>query len=429
MFRNFSVRSAKSEDLHINLETLINLRWIAILGQIFTIAIVKYYIEFNFPFLICFFLVFISFVLNVFLEFKKTTYQTINNFYATLNIFFDLTQLAGLIFLTGGLENPFSILFIVPTTVAVTYLNRFSSRLIMLSSIIFCTVLAFYHYPLPSNDNRIIILPTYYVFGLWTSVTVGIIFLGNYAYQLGRDNRKRSTALTKLENDLSKEQVISSVGNLAAAAAHELGTPLATINLIAEDLRNKFKEDKLLKEDVNLLSEQVKRCSDILNKIGSQNNRDSFIEHISFKNLINEIIFSIDSANEKKIEVLNRSNYKNFKINKKIEIVYALRNLIQNAIKFSKDKIEIKITQDKSSTEINISDDGNGFAQDIISDLGQPYLSSVSTSKNKKGMGLGIFISKNLLERTKAKVFFANNSSLGGAEIRIFWKNSYLQNL
>ncbi len=145
--------------------------------------------------------------------------------------------------------------------------------------------------------------------------------------------------------------------------------------------------------------------------------------------MINEIIFSIDSANEKKIEVLSESNYKNFKINRKIEIVYALRNLIQNAIKFSKDKIEIKITQDKSSTEINISDDGNGFAQDIISDLGQPYLSSVSTSKNKKGMGLGIFISKNLLERTKAKVFFANNSSLGGAEIRIFWKNSYLQNL
>ena len=417
------------QGLRITLETLINIRWIAIVGQFFTVSVVEYFLKFEFPYFGTLTLIFLSALVNVYLEINKSKFLTINNFYATLSIFYDLIQLILLLFMTGGLSNPFSILIIVPTTISVTYLSRGSSQFIMTCSIIFSTVIAFYHLPLPYPVNESLVLPKYYNIGLWLSLGIGIIFLGNYAYQLGRDNRVRTTALSRLEEELTKEKVINSVGGMAAAAVHELATPLATISLVSKELQKQLKDNSNIKEDINLLIEQSERCSSILKDIAQRKQKDEFIENISPKELINEIVFSLNNILNKEINVENLNLNQRMKMTKKTEISYALRNFIENSIKFAKNKINIEIDQSKKKTAITISDDGDGFNKDIIANLGQPYLHSDNIKKNKKGMGLGVFISKSLLERCLAQVTFRNNKSLPGASVKIVWNNSQLENL
>jgi len=392
------------QGLRITLETLINIRWIAIVGQFFTVSVVEYFLKFEFPYFGTLTLIFLSALVNVYLEINKSKFLTINNFYATLSIFYDLVQLILLLFMTGGLSNPFSILIIVPTTISVTYLSRGSSQFIVTCSIIFSTVIAFYHMPLPYPVNESLVLPKYYNIGLWLSLGIGIIFLGNYAYQLGRDNRVRSTALSRLEEELTKEKVVNSVGGMAAAAVHELATPLATISLVSKELQKQLKDNSNIKEDINLLIEQSERCSSILKDIAQRKQKDEFIENISPKELINEIVFSLNNISNKEINVENLNLNQRMKMTKKTEISYALRNFIENSIKFAKNKINIEIDQNKKRTAITISDDGDGFNKDIIANLGQPYLHSDNIKKNKKGMGLGVFISKSLLERCLAQV-------------------------
>ena len=417
------------QGLRITLETLINIRWIAIVGQFFTVSVVEYFLKFEFPYFGTLTLIFLSALVNVYLEINKSKFLTINNFYATLSIFYDLVQLILLLFMTGGLSNPFSILIIVPTTISVTYLSRGSSQFIVTCSIIFSTVIAFYHMPLPYPVNESLVLPKYYNIGLWLSLGIGIIFLGNYAYQLGRDNRVRSTALSRLEEELTKEKVINSVGGMAAAAVHELATPLATISLVSKELQKQLKDNSNIKEDINLLIEQSERCSSILKDIAQRKQKDEFIENISPKELINEIVFSLNNISNKEINVENLNLNQRMKMTKKTEISYALRNFIENSIKFAKNKINIEIDQNKKRTAITISDDGDGFNKAIIANLGQPYLHSDNIKKNKKGMGLGVFISKSLLERCLAQVTFRNNKSLPGASVKIVWNNSQLENL
>lgn len=417
------------QGLRITLETLINIRWIAIVGQFFTVSVVEYFLKFEFPYFGTLTLIFLSALVNVYLEINKSKFLTINNFYATLSIFYDLVQLILLLFMTGGLSNPFSILIIVPTTISVTYLSRGSSQFIVTCSIMFSTVIAFYHMPLPYPVNESLVLPKYYNIGLWLSLGIGIIFLGNYAYQLGRDNRVRSTALSRLEEELTKEKVVNSVGGMAAAAVHELATPLATISLVSKELQKQLKDNNNIKEDINLLIEQSERCSSILKDIAQRKQKDEFIENISPKELINEIVFSLNNISNKEINVENLNLNQRMKMTKKTEISYALRNFIENSIKFAKNKINIEIDQNKKRTAITISDDGDGFNKDIIANLGQPYLHSDNIKKNKKGMGLGVFISKSLLERCLAQVTFRNNKSLPGASVKIVWNNSQLENL
>ena len=417
------------QGLRITLETLINIRWSAIVGQFFTVSVVEFFLKFEFPYFGTLTLIFLSALVNVYLEINKSKFLTINNFYATLSIFYDLVQLILLLFMTGGLSNPFSILIIVPTTISVTYLSRGSSQFIVTCSIIFSTVIAFYHMPLPYPVNESLVLPKYYNIGLWLSLGIGIIFLGNYAYQLGRDNRVRSTALSRLEEELTKEKVVNSVGGMAAAAVHELATPLATISLVSKELQKQLKDNSNIKEDINLLIEQSERCSSILKDIAQRKQKDEFIENISPKELINEIVFSLNNISNKEINVENLNLNQRMKMTKKTEISYALRNFIENSIKFAKNKINIEIDQNKKRTAITISDDGDGFNKDIIANLGQPYLHSDNIKKNKKGMGLGVFISKSLLERCLAQVTFRNNKSLPGASVKIVWNNSQLENL
>ena len=413
-----------SSQENIKLETLTNIRWIAITGQLFTVCLVYFYYKFEFSFYWSVGAIFLSILLNIILEFYKFYIQRLNNFWASLSILYDLIQLSFLLYLTGGLTNPFSILILVPTTIAVTFLSKRSSVVIASVSIFMLSILAIKHYPLPGPA---IVLPKHYLLGLWASLTIGIIFLGNYAYSITIEDRKRSKAFDNLEKALSRERELKSLGGLAAAAAHELATPLGTITLVIEDLKKQLGKNPKFKNDVELLNSQIKRCKVILKDLSTDpNKQDSFIENVTFKNLIQEIIFSFEIPKNKNIKIIDIELENNFIVTRKIELIYAMRNIIDNAIKFAEKKIEIEFLNKDKKIELNISDDGIGFSQDIIQKLGEPYVKSSLVVKNKRGLGLGIFISKTLLERTGAKVLF-KKSNLGGALVNIIWKESSLK--
>ena len=420
---NFKNIFGSSEE-NIKLETLTNIRWIAITGQLFTVCLVYFYYKFEFLFYWSVAAIFLSIVLNIVLEFYKFYIQRLNNFWASLSILYDLIQLSFLLYLTGGLTNPFSILILVPTTIAVTFLSKRSSIIIAVVSIFMLSILAIKHYPLPGPA---IVLPKHYLIGLWASLTIGIIFLGNYAYSITIEDRKRSKAFDNLEKALSRERELKSLGGLAAAAAHELATPLGTITLVIEDLKKQLGKNPKFKNDVELLNSQIKRCKVILKDLSADpNKQDSFIENVTLKNLIQEIIFSFEIPKNKNIKIIDRELENNFMVTRKIELIYAMRNIIDNAIKFAEKKIEIEFLNKDKKIELNVSDDGTGFSQDIIQKLGEPYIKSSLVAKNKRGLGLGIFISKTLLERTGAKVLF-KKSNLGGALVNITWKENSLK--
>jgi len=420
---NFKNIFGSSEE-NIKLETLTNIRWIAITGQLFTVCLVYFYYKFEFLFYWSVAAIFLSIVLNIVLEFYKFYIQRLNNFWASLSILYDLIQLSFLLYLTGGLTNPFSILILVPTTIAVTFLSKRSSIIIAAVSIFMLSILAIKHYPLPGPA---IVLPKHYLIGLWASLTIGIIFLGNYAYSITIEDRKRSKAFDNLEKALSRERELKSLGGLAAAAAHELATPLGTITLVIEDLKKQLGKNPKFKNDVELLNSQIKRCKVILKDLSADpNKQDSFIENVTLKNLIQEIIFSFEIPKNKNIKIIDREFENNFMVTRKIELIYAMRNIIDNAIKFAEKKIEIEFLNKDKKIELNVSDDGTGFSQDIIQKLGEPYIKSSLVAKNKRGLGLGIFISKTLLERTGAKVLF-KKSNLGGALVNITWKENSLK--
>jgi len=408
-------------DENIKLETLTNIRWIAIVGQLFTVCLVYFYYKFQFPFYWTIFAIFLSVIINIFLEFIKFKIQRLNNFWASINILYDLIQLFFLLFLTGGLTNPFAILIIVPTTIAVTFLSKRSSIFISITSILLLTILTKIHLPLPGPELS---LPKYYLFGLWSSLTIGIVFLGNYAHLISVEHRKRSKAFDNLEYALSRERELKSLGGLAAAAAHELATPLGTINLVVEELKKQLGKNPKFSQDVELLNSQIQRCKNILKDFSRDpNKQDSFIDNVPLKNLIGEIVFSFDPPKNKIIKIDDSKIQNNFIVKRKVEVIYALRNIIDNAIKFANKTICIEIYNANKKIEININDDGKGFRQDIIQKLGEPYIKSNLVPRDKNGLGLGVFISKTLLERTGAKISF-KKSSLGGALVTVVWDES-----
>jgi len=411
--------------------TYINLRWIGIIGQLFSVNLVYFYFNFDFDFLICNVVIFLGIISNFFLIFiyKKTQ---LSDRSALIFLIIDIIQLGILIYLTGGISNPFSIFLLIPSVFASSNLGLRTNLLLVLFTLVAIIILTFYSKDLPSPLNDHFHISPYYYFSIPVALIIALIFLNYFAIIFGAESRLRKEALNKMEEIMAKEHEMLSLGGQAAAAAHSLGTPLSTIKIITQELNKQLKDQKDVYQDIKLLSSQVERCDEILKKLSlNPSEEDSFIdEDINMRTYLKDIIssFKETSNNDFILNINQDSNSK--KITKSIEIIYGLRNFIGNANKFCKKKIYITLKSDNENTEVIIEDDGGGYPSDILSKIGEPYLKSIkTTNKEKIGLGLGLFIGKTLLEKNFASVNCWNSETRGGAEVIIKWKNKDLFNI
>ncbi len=411
------------ENLNLDKKTLVFLRWIAIFGQLFSVNLVFFVLDLNFPVLLCHLVILVGLITNFYLQFGlKAT--LLKDSYSCSFLVYDIIQLSILLFLTGGIFNPFAILLIVPTIVSSTFLSMGSTIILGSLTIIVLFVITFFKLPLPGMEEYVSSFPNYYVTGILISLIIGLIFLSYFGIRFAGETKKRSDALNKLQQILAKEYELESLGGQAAAAAHSLGTPLATISVVSKEMRKEVGDNSKLTKDIDLLISQTKRCSEILKDISQKKIiNDEFLSSMSFENLLEEIIKSFRESSEKNITLNADKDINKIDIKKNPETVYGLRNFIGNAVKFSNQNVLVSIISDNINLFVVIEDDGPGFPEDIVKALGEPYIKSKSKLyKNNAGLGLGTFLGKTLLERKSAVISFENNSSLKGAKVQIKWR-------
>ncbi len=405
----------------ILLGNLIKIRWIAIFGQLFAIFFVKYFLKIDIPFYEALIVILISVFINLYSYFIEKKNKSISNLTAFSFLFFDTIQLGILLFLTGGIINPFSILILAPVITSASYLPALLTVILSSFSILIIIIINFYFIPLSLEEK--FILPEIYSFGLLIALIITIIFIAIYAYLFASSSRKISNALSATKLQILNQKKITEVGSLSAAAVHELSTPLNTIFLILNDLlkEKKLSEDENIYKDINLLKSQAERCREILLRLSKNplKLKDKFLNKVKISDLI-KINFD-KFNNNKELNILNNNNNNEPEIIYKDEIMYALGNIIQNSITYCHKTVFVEIKYLKIDIQIKISDDGNGFSKDILDKLGEPYI-----SKNNKGMGLGIFIAKNLIENMGGEISFFNSLD-NSAVVEIRLKNSILK--
>ena len=422
--------SSSSDNHLLNKNTYVNLRWIGIIGQFITINTVNFILKFEFNYILSNTVIFFGAISNLALIYfyKENQLSERTSFYF---IVLDIIQLSFLLFLTGGIVNPFSIFLLIPSIFASTSLNLKINILLIILTIISVIFITFFHEELPPPLNNYII-NKYYYYSIPIALIVALIFLNYFAITFGKESRVKKDALDKIQEVISKEHELVSLGTQAAAAAHSLGTPLSTIKIISHELFDQLKNNKNFGKDVELLVSQVNRCNEILKKLTlNPTIEDDFIDkNISLYDYVKEIVSSFEEISEKSFYIDIEQNTNSFDIKKSVEIVYGIRNFLGNANKFAKSKIFIAIKSDSETSELTIEDDGPGFSKDILNKIGEPYIKSLSSKDNSKsGLGLGIFIGKTLLEKNYARLLFRNSETRGGAEIKIEWFNKNLLNI
>ena len=426
---DFSTLFRTKENLNLDKTTLTILRYIAIFGQFFAINIVYFYLGLPFPIELSYAVIFFGLLTNIYLQFAIKINQ-LKDFYSLIFLIYDLIQLSILLYLTGGIFNPFCFLLIIPSIVSSTFLSMGSTIILgMITSLLLFTI-SFFHLPLPGEEMALLHFPDFYKTGIVISILIGLIFLSYFGIRFAGETKKRSEALNKLQEVISKEYELESLGGQAAAAAHSLGTPLATISVVAKELKKEIGNDKEFSKDIDLLISQTKRCSEILKQISrKQIEEDIFLSSIKFEDLLEEIINSFKETSSKNIELIVHNDKNKIAIQRTPEILYGLRNFIGNAVKFSKNKVKINLQSDQKLIEIKINDDGPGIPEDIINKIGEPYIKSKSRElSSNSGLGLGTFLGKTLLERQKAKLLFRRQGELGGALVIISWNPKNLSN-
>ena len=413
------------ENLNLHKNTLVNLRWIAIIGQITAINLVYFYLKLDFPILIAYLVIFMGLTTNLFLQFKIKS-VLLKDLYASLFLIYDLIQLTLLLYLTGGISNPFSILMIIPTIVSSSFLSMGTTIILGVLTIIFLFLLTVFHYPLPGIHDDSVTFPKLYLTGYFIAIIVGLIFLSYFGIRFAGESKRRSDAIRKLQEVIAKEYELESLGGQAAAAAHSLGTPLATISVVSKELKKEIGDQKQYSKDIDLLISQTKRCGEILKKISKkQIIEDKFLNKTNLENLLDEIIETFKETSDKNILLISKDDKNKFYVDRSPELIYGLRNFIGNAVKFSKKSVEIIIESNSKEVIIKINDDGPGFPDDIKEFLGQPYIRSKSKIINSEaGTGLGTFLGKTLLERKLANLLFSKDNKLGGASVSISWNVS-----
>ena len=411
--------------------TYISLRWIGIIGQLISVNFVYFFLNFEFDFLTSNLVIFFGILSNLFLIYiyKKTQLSDRSAF---IFLVIDILQLGALLYLTGGITNPFVIFLLIPSIFSSSNLSLRTNTLLVTLTAITIVFLTFYHHDLPMPIKSDLHNNHYYYYSIPTALIIALIFLNYLAMSFGTQSRLRREALSKMEEVMASEHELLSLGGQAAAAAHSLGTPLSTIKIIAHDLEKQFHDQEDVKKDIELLSSQVERCNEILKRLTlNPVEEDEFIDKdLTMRDYLSEIILSFKEISKKKF-IFNFDQFSNVKkITKSIEIVYGLRNFIGNANKFSKNSIYINLKSDSEFTEIMIEDDGNGYPKDVLSKIGEPYLrSNDPIDKSKTGLGLGLFIGKTLLEKNFASINCRNSKTRTGAEVIIKWNNKDLFNI
>ena len=409
----------------------INLRWIGTIGQFISVYLVYFYFNFNFNFLYSNIIIAIGVISNLYLIFiyKKTQ---LSDRSALVYLFIDIIQLSGLLYLTGGVINPFIIFLIIPSVFASSNLSFRTNCLLVLITSLSILFLTFYSQELPEPLNDHFHVSPYYYYSIPLALIIALLFLNYFAIIFGAETKLRKDALNKMEEIMANEHEMLSLGGQAAAAAHSLGTPLSTIKIITQELSKQLKGQKDVVQDIELLSSQVERCNEILRKLSlNPNEEDDFIdEDLSMRDYLKEIILSFKETSKNDLILNFDQDFNSKRITKSIEIVYGLRNFIGNANKFCKNKVFISLKSNSEFTIVVIEDDGDGYPGDILSKIGEPYLSSnKDLNKEKKGLGLGLFIGKTLLEKNFASVNCSNSETRSGAEVVIKWNNKDLFNL
>ena len=411
--------------------TYISLRWIGIVGQLIVVNFVYFFLDFKFNFIISNLVIFLGILSNLYLIFvyKKTQLSDRSAF---IFLIIDISQLGILLFLTGGVVNPFIIFLIIPSVFSSSNLSFITNSLLVFLTSTIIIVLTFYSADLPSPINDHFHVSPYYYYSIPVALIIALIFLNYFAMTFGTQSRLRKEALAKMEEVMAKEHELLSLGGQAAAAAHSLGTPLSTIKIITQDLLKQFKGKKEIHKDIELLLSQVERCIEILKRLSlNPVEEDDFIDKdLTMRDYLFEITTSFKETSKKKF-ILNFDQDSNAKkITKSIEIVYGLRNFIGNANKFSSNTVYINLKSDSEITEVIIEDDGNGYPKDILPKIGEPYLRSTDPhEKSKKGLGLGLFIGKTLLEKNFALINCRNSLTRSGAEVVVKWRNKDLFNI
>jgi two-component system sensor histidine kinase RegB len=410
---------------NVRLDTLLRLRWLAVIGQTVAVLVVVYVVEFPLPLWACMAVIALSAWLNVALRVRFSLTQRLEPTRAAWLLAFDIAELAVLLFLTGGLQNPFAFLFLAPVLLSATALPPRITVMLGVFAVVCATVLVFAHYPLPWDADDPLELPWIYLLGVWFSILLAIGFIGVYAWQITEEGRQIAEALAATELVLAREQHLSQLDGLAAAAAHELGTPLATIAVISRELERALDASSPHAEDVKLLREQAQRCRDILAKLTELPTGAPF-DRTPLPALIEEVV----------------APHRNFGIDINVSLpprpgppmgtrnpamLYGLGNILENAIDYAQARVEVTADWSDEDVAVTISDDGPGFAPEIMERIGEPYVKSTKRRRmnaggEPTGLGLGFFIAKTLLERTGATVEFENRPYPDrGAVIRVRW--------
>ena len=416
----FGLMHGQERSHWIRLRTLILLRWVAIAGQIIAILVAQYMYNLQLVLPLCFLAVGIAVTGNLVATLMFPENKRLSEFENFLMVLFDLMQLAFLLSLTGGLHNPFALLVLAPVTISAAMMGLRSTLIIGGTAIMLVTLMAEFHIPLRTEQGFLLRVPDVFVFGNWTAIVIAILFIGFYSFRISTEIRSMSDALSATQLALSREQKLTDLGGVVAAAAHELGTPLATIKLASAELLDELDDRPDLREDAALIREQADRCRDILRSMGRAGKDDLHLRQAPLSTVIHE---AAEPHMDRGTTVvfheapLEDGSLQQPTILRKPEIIHGLRNLVQNAVDFAGSTVWIDATWDDEKIEVRISDDGRGFPSQMLGRIGDPFMKRRRSGSDRRkrpgyeGMGLGLFIAKTLLERSGANLRFTNGSA------------------
>ena len=411
----------------VRFRTLMLIRWIGVIGQAVALFVVHIGFGLDLPMVLALAIVGVSAILNLVLQLSPPTGGRIDHRQATLFLTYDLLQLAALLFLTGGLYNPFAVLILAPVTISATVLSRTTTIALSVLAISLVSVLTFWHLPLPSpflwvEPSRTMAL------GLWVALVCAIVFMASYTFAVAEESRRMSAALSATQMALAREQRVSALGGLAAAAAHELGSPLSTIAVAAKELAREVPADSPFAEDVRLLVSQSQRCSEILAQLShlpEDVDPATPFERLPLSALVELAALPYERV-EVEIDFVQRGEEGTAEpvVSRTSELQHGLGTLIQNAVQFARTQVVVETAWDQDEVRVEILDDGPGFSPMVLAELGEPYVSSRSGGGGH--MGLGVFIALSLLDRGGADVAFDNRPE-GGARVVVRWDRAILE--